>query len=248
MTDLNQEFSGYASYLTAEARAMRDNMPPDLRLKVMDIIDGLSLRPKDFANRTKQATDGKNTYIYEHPDPSLQITYQLVEDTEPKIIKFIHIAALKIEIKRTLFISYSHQDLEWLQKLKKFLILLQDQDMAIWDDRQIKAGAEWRGEIERALENAKAALLLVTQDFLSSDFINDHELPTLLKKAENDGLKIFWVPLKPSTVKHTLIYKYQAAVDDPNTAISEEATKEDKRFVQVSERIAEALGLIPPSV
>jgi hypothetical protein len=248
MNDLNQEFSGYASYLTTEARAMRDKMPPDLRLKVMDIIDSLSIRPTDFANRTKKSADGKNTYVYEHPDPSLQITYQLVENSEPKIIRFIHIAALKIEIKRTLFISYSHQDLEWLQKLKKFLILLQDQDLAIWDDRQIKAGAEWRKEIEKALTNAKAALLLVTQDFLSSDFINDHELPALLKKAESDGLKIFWVPVKPSTVKYTLIYKFQAAVDDPNTALSEEETKLDKRFVQVYEKIAEALGLMPPSV
>ena len=119
--------------------------------------------------------------------------------------------------------------------------------MAVWDDRQIKAGAEWRQEIEKALANAKAALLLVTQDFLSSAFINDHELPALLKKAERDGLKIFWVPLKPSTVKYTLIYKFQAAVDDPNTAISEEETKIDKRFVQVYEKIAEALGLMPPS-
>ena len=52
-----------------------------------------------------------------------------------------------------------------------------------WDDTRIRPGSEWRSEIKQALERARAAVLLISADFLASDFIQDNELPPLLSLA-----------------------------------------------------------------
>jgi hypothetical protein len=51
----------------------------------------------------------------------------------------------------------------------------------------LRAGDKWKREIEKALQRATAAVLLVSADFLASDFITDNELPPLLKNAEEQG-------------------------------------------------------------
>jgi hypothetical protein len=244
VVDKDQEYPSYASYVTPEAKARRDKINPDLRLKIMEITELLSMNPTAFENRTQKLPVGGKVYLYEHPNPPLQITYQLLEDTEPRIIKFVHFAALKMEVKRTLFISYSHKDLKWLLELRKFLKGLESQDIALWDDRQIKASARWKDEIDKALIAAKAALLLISQDFLDSDFISQKELPFLLKKAEKEGLRIFWIPVRPSTVKNTSIAEFQAAVDDPSISIAKLGKVErEELLVRIYEKIAEAVSL-----
>src|SRR5262249_13184611 len=82
------------------------------------------------------------------------------------------------------------------------------------DDQQIKPGDEWLAEIKKSLSAAKLALLLVTQDFLRSDFIKRQELVSLLSGAEQGGLKIAWIAVKDCTVEDSPIYKFQA-LNDP---------------------------------
>jgi hypothetical protein len=60
-------------------------------------------------------------------------------------------------------------------------------------DIAIEAGADWKREVEAALKDARAAILLVTADFLASDFIFYNELPPLLHGAEDRGTVI--IPL-----------------------------------------------------
>ena len=54
-------------------------------------------------------------------------------------------------------------------------------------------------------------MLLVSKDFLASDFIRKHEFPPLLKAEEEEGLVILWVPLGFSMYQGTEIANYQAA-------------------------------------
>jgi hypothetical protein len=77
--------------------------------------------------------------------------------------------------KPTVFLSYSHQDEIWKDRVSTRLRVLGELD--IWDDRRIDLGATWRPEIQAALEGADVAVLLISADFLTSSFILEQEIP-----------------------------------------------------------------------
>ena len=77
------------------------------------------------------------------------------------------------------------------------------------------AGDRWKDEIRRALRRARVVILLISADFLASDFIVDNELPPLLEKAESDGTRVVPVILKPCRfVREGHLARFQA-VNDP---------------------------------
>jgi len=112
------------------------------------------------------------------------------------------------------FISYSHEDHKWFKELVTMLAPVQ-RKLKIWHDQMIRPGAEWRKEIETALASAKAAVLLVSPDFLNSDFIQKNELPPLLDAAKTDGCKILWIKVKECLIDETPIENYQAVYNEP---------------------------------
>ena len=67
----------------------------------------------------------------------------------------------------------------------------------MWSDDKIRAGEDWEQEIDRAIEEAKAAILLVSPHFLTSDFILSKEVPKLRQRHENKGLFIIPIITKP---------------------------------------------------
>lgn len=72
----------------------------------------------------------------------------------------------------SVFISYSHKDEAWKDRLVTHLGVLQSQGLLdLWDDRRIGAGQDWHQEIEQAMAAASVAVLLVSADFLTSQFI-----------------------------------------------------------------------------
>lgn len=97
------------------------------------------------------------------------------------------------------FISYSHKDSKWLKRLQTHLKPL-EREMIIdrWDDTMLKPGSNWREEIKKALCSARVAVLLISADFLASDFIATDELPPMLLAAKNDGATILPVIVSPS--------------------------------------------------
>ncbi|NQE46329.1 hypothetical protein C5S31_09945 [ANME-1 cluster archaeon GoMg2] len=103
----------------------------------------------------------------------------------------------------TVFISYSHKDEAWKDRLVTHLSVLQQEGILdLWDDRRIGAGADWYQKIEEAIARASVAVLLVSADFLTSKFILSKEIPRLLERRDKEGLRIFPVILKPCAWKH----------------------------------------------
>ena len=80
------------------------------------------------------------------------------------------------------FVSYSHQDRQYLadDSLLGFLKGLEDEDVELWTDREIPAGADWDAEIKANLRDARVALALVSQAFLDSKYCRDVEIEGLL--------------------------------------------------------------------
>ncbi len=152
-------------------------------------------------------------------------------------------------MKSNVFISYSHQDKVWLEKLQKMLKpLLRNNPVSIWDDTQIRAGARWKEEIENALSSATVAVLLVSADFLASEFIGDNEVPRLLESARTRGLRILWVLLSDCMWKETEIANYQAVQMPPVPldGLGESGAKTALRTV--CDEIKRALTPEPPPV
>ena len=114
-----------------------------------------------------------------------------------------------------MFISYSHADRDWVERLQRMLAPLlrgSGQQLRLWDDSQIEPGAKWREAIELALAQARVALLLVSDAFLASEFVMNEEVPNLLAAAEAEGVLVLWVSLSPSFVEETPIHRYQAVL------------------------------------
>lgn len=105
--------------------------------------------------------------------------------------------------KPIVFISYCHKDEEWKNRMVSHLGVIQSEEhIEIWDDRRIEAGFDWYPEIQKAIDTSSIAILLISADFLTSNFIRSEEVPRLLERREKEGLRIFPVIVKPCAWQH----------------------------------------------
>src|SRR5215468_7948498 len=114
---------------------------------------------------------------------------------------------------RPVFISFINKDAEWLRKLRQFLRPLEERELIrVWDDTEIRTGSDWLADIRKALESARVAVFLVTQNLLDSPFIRDKELPALVEAATNRGCQIFWIAVSSSTIADSPLAKFQGVM------------------------------------
>ena len=125
-------------------------------------------------------------------------------------------------IERAVFVSYCHADAAWLDRVRIHLRpLVRQTGLDLWDDSRISPGQAWHEEISKALARARVAILLVSADFLASDFVVNNELPPLLHQAARGGLLI--VPLIVSHClfrEHEELARYQC-VNSPDRPLSD---------------------------
>ncbi|PNY34974.1 hypothetical protein C2E31_20575 [Rhodopirellula baltica] len=132
----------------------------------------------------------------------------------------------------TVFVSYSHKDSRWRDRLQVHLKpLVRDGAIDLWDDSRIRTGQDWRNEIDNSLFSANAAILLVSADFLASDFIAKNELPPLLDAARERGVEILPVIVGPSRYAESELAHFQA-VNSPDSPLSK-MKKQDAESVLV---------------
>ncbi|MFH9039478.1 toll/interleukin-1 receptor domain-containing protein [Streptomyces sp. NPDC017966] len=121
------------------------------------------------------------------------------------------------EERLSLFYSYAHEDETLRDHLAKHLKILERQHVIRgWHDREISAGTEWRGEIDQNLQAADIVLLLISPDFIASDYCYDIELaeslrrhnlgeciviPVILRAVETTGAPFMMLQALPKDAK-----------------------------------------------
>ena len=117
--------------------------------------------------------------------------------------------------ERTLvFISYSHMDKEYYDEIGKHLNSLMDRaGIEWWGDSLIENGGYWEEEIKKALTRTKLAILMISIDFMNSEFIWTVEYPYFWEVAVGEGATIWWMPVRHCDVEGTHIDRLQAIID-----------------------------------
>lgn len=97
-----------------------------------------------------------------------------------------------------IFYSYAHEDEDLRLELEKHLSVLRRTGVITgWTDRQIKVGTEWRGAIDTHLRSAQIILLLVSADFLASDYCYDVEMTLALERHRRGEAVVIPIILRP---------------------------------------------------
>jgi tetratricopeptide (TPR) repeat protein len=113
------------------------------------------------------------------------------------------------------FFSYSHKDETLCDELNAHLAALKRQSVIKnWTDRRITAGDEWRAEIEKHLDSADLILLLISADFLNSDFCYLIETSRALLRHESGDTRVIPVIVRPVDWQDLPIGKIQAMPKD----------------------------------
>jgi len=116
---------------------------------------------------------------------------------------------------KSLFFSYSHKDEELRDELETHLKLLQRQRIiATWHDRKILAGSEWDHEIDGALNRADIILLLVSADFIASDYCWDKEISRAMERHDSKEALVVPVLLRSCDWKGAPFGKVQGLPTD----------------------------------
>ena len=134
-----------------------------------------------------------------------------------------------------MFVSYSHRDANWRDKFSVMLAPLTSA-LELWSDRQELVGDKWREQLDAAIARSDAALLLISPDFLASDFIMEHELPALIQH----GVPLVCVPVRPSIASTVKMLEEVEWAHDPARPLALERNR-DSAIVRTCRKLLELL-------
>lgn len=173
-----------------------------------------------------------NGYILNHYFDMIYSPYRklMARLKDGRALKGISVRKKNTEEKRqaaeydkiNIFISYSHADEEWLKRLSKHLKVLAKYsgNVEYWEDTKLRGGDKWREEIINAISRANVAILLISTDFLASDFISSDELPPILRKAEEEGTRVIPLIVSPCAYDLSEISEFQA-INSPDKTLAD---------------------------
>lgn len=143
------------------------------------------------------------------------------------------------------FFSYSHQDEGLRNELEKHLSLLRRQGVIdIWSDHRIGPGEELGGEIDQHLESADIILLLVSPDFLNSDYCYDIEMKRAIKRHERGKTLVIPVILRPCDWQSAPFGKLKAIPNDGKPVVKHQTL--DDAFLNITRAIRSIAQQLKP--
>jgi len=144
---------------------------------------------------------------------------------------------------KKIFISYSHKDEKWKDRVNKHLQVFQlEGHWRTWDDRQIQVGSAWEKQISDEIQSAHAAVLLITTEFLISGFIRDKEVPLLLERWQKNEIIVFPVIVEPCSWQAVEWLKQMQVFPKDGIPISEgRRAKREKNLSLLAEKVNQLL-------
>ena len=135
-----------------------------------------------------------------------------------------------------IFYAYSHKDENLRNELENHLSILKRQGIIKnWHDRKISGGKEWQGEINKHLDTAHIILLLISSDFMASDYCYDVEMKRAMERHETGEARVIPIILRPVTWKRSPLGKLQAFPKDTKPVTKWEDP--DEAFTDIVEGI-----------
>jgi len=145
------------------------------------------------------------------------------------------------------FYSYAHEDEELVKELRKHLSILKRQGVIRdWYDREITAGTDWKGQLDQHLNSSGVILLLVSADFLASDYCYDVEMTRALERHDQGEARVIPVLLrKVDDWQRAPFGKLQSLPTDAKPVTS--WTNRDEAFTDVARGIRQAVSQLTVS-
>ena len=175
--------------------------------------------------------------------PAILTSINLMLGESGKILNDLKVEENNRE-RTQVFISYAHKDEKWKQQLYLHLKPIERiSQIEIWSDDKIKPGQKWFDEIKSAITRSKIGILLISPDFLASDFINHHEIPQLLENLEKEGGVIFPIIIRHSLftrIKELSMFQASNSPSSPIAGLNE--SDQDKVFVTIAENIWDVIS------
>jgi pimeloyl-ACP methyl ester carboxylesterase len=149
------------------------------------------------------------------------------------------------EAKRVnrIFVSYSHKDKDWVDRLRVMIAPYlhgAESELDFWDDSRLQAGQQWNTEIQLALQRAGVGVALVSSNFLGSQYVIENELPSIVKAADEGGLRLLWVYLSAAGWEETPLQRFQATHDAKKPLNTLPVPEQDEVLKSVARQIKEA--------
>lgn len=131
--------------------------------------------------------------------------------------------------------SYSHRDEKLRNELEKHLSIMKRQGLiSTWHDRKIGAGDEWRGAIDEHLNSAHIILLLISADFLASDYCYDIEMAQAIERHKSGEARVIPIILRPVDWKGALFGELQALPTNAEPVTSSKWSCLDEAFTDIA--------------
>ncbi len=138
----------------------------------------------------------------------------------------------------SIFFCYTREDEELLKKLKAHLRPLQRQGLIdVWYDRDISAGSEWEQEILQHLNAAQILLLLISPDFMDSDYCYGIEMKRALERHKCGEAIVIPIILRPAYWHGEPLGKLQALPTDGKPVTSSYWHDQDSAFYDITSGI-----------
>jgi len=148
------------------------------------------------------------------------------------------------EQKKQIFISYAHEDRQFVDKLIPYLNIIKINNIDFWFDQKIRTGNDWSAEIQNAIETAHLTICLVSNSFLGSSFVQKREFPAIQTK-QKEGMVLFPIIIKDCLWKVVPWFKnVQVFPKDGMPFENLNEKDQEKRFMELIQRVLEIFGIL----